>query len=766
MNKFFLLFFLLGLTQSSILQAADIKGVLENQGEAIAFAQVFLNNGEHHTLSDVQGHFTFENIENGTYTLTIQALSYQPYSQEIIVDGDVNLSINLVEDVMLIDDVVVTGTKTFKRKTNSPVIVNVLTNQNMENVQACNISEGLKFQPGLRVETDCQTCNYTQLRMNGLAGGYSQILINGRPIFSPLTGLYGLEQLPVNMVDKIEVVRGGGSSLYGSSAVGGTVNILTKIPTKNYYDVGYNYQLINNQASDHQLHANASVLSKNKKSGLSVFVNSRNRQAYDHNGDNFSELPSLKNRSAGVNFFSRPTDNQKIEISVSHLDEYRYGGELGFPKAHEASQSEERQHYVWMGSGDYQINFNEDKSSFITYLAIQNTKRSHYTGVHPDDADVLAEFLNNPPYGKSDVSTYNIGFQLNHKLDKFILGDNVLTWGGEYVYDKVYDEIPVYNYLIDQTTHNAGTFLQSDWQITNTLSILAGARLDHHNYIENLLISPRASILYKPLKNTQFRLNYAKGFRAPQAFDSDLHIAFAGGGISRVTLDENLKEERSHSWSASMNWDKVSEKYIFGYTLEGFYTQLQDGFILESVGEDEFGELFEKRNGQGASVKGMTLELRANYNRKIQLESGITVQRSLNEEEVVYIEGIQGIRDFIRTPNEYGYATLSVLPTSAWSINMNYVYTGSMIVPHFAGAPGVTSDEMYKSKAFSELSLKAAYKFDLEKLNSKMELFGGVKNIFNSYQNNFDIGKNRDSNFVFGPSQARTIYLGLKMSLL
>ena len=104
-----------------------------------------------------------------------------------------------------------TGTKTFKRQTKSAVIVNVIDSKTLDNVQACNLSEGLRFQSGLRVETDCQTCNYTQLRMNGLAGGYSQILINGRPIFSPLTGLYGLEQIPVNMIDNIEIIRGGGS---------------------------------------------------------------------------------------------------------------------------------------------------------------------------------------------------------------------------------------------------------------------------------------------------------------------------------------------------------------------------------------------------------------------------------------------------------------------------------------------------------------------------------------------------------------------------
>ena len=143
-------------------------------------------------------------------------------------------------------------------------MVNVLNQRTLNSVQACNISDGLKFQPGLRVETDCQTCNYTQLRMNGLGGSYSQILINGRPIFSPLLGLYGLEQIPTNMLERIEVVRGGGSALYGSAAVGGTVNIITKIPTKNGFDFGYTSQLINNKTTDHNVLGNATILNSSK----------------------------------------------------------------------------------------------------------------------------------------------------------------------------------------------------------------------------------------------------------------------------------------------------------------------------------------------------------------------------------------------------------------------------------------------------------------------------------------------------------------------
>ncbi|MBT7242638.1 MAG: TonB-dependent receptor plug domain-containing protein, partial [Flavobacteriaceae bacterium] len=327
-------------------QTGTINGTLNVDDNKQEFATISISTDPIKVFStNSKGYFYIDTIPYGTYTVTAEFAGYTKVTKTVILDENnqkLELNFNLNENLNLLDEIVLTGSKTYKRQTNSAVIVGVINSETLNNIQACNLSEGLKFQPGLRVETDCQTCNYTQLRMNGLAGGYSQILINGRPIFSPLTGLYGLEQLPTNMIERIEVVRGGGSSLYGSSAIGGTVNIITKVPKKNSYELNSFYQNINGKADDIVFSGNASLVSENKNSGVAFFFNHRDRDWYDENDDNYSELPKLENTSFGTNLFFLPKDNQKLEISISNLNEYRYGGEMVEKPAYLTQQSEER----------------------------------------------------------------------------------------------------------------------------------------------------------------------------------------------------------------------------------------------------------------------------------------------------------------------------------------------------------------------------------------------------------------------------------------
>lgn len=754
------------LNSTAMAQGGTVSGIVKSADLELTAASVFIHHTAFATNTGLGGEYNIQNLPAGTYKISASAIGFITAEKTFVLKSGQNLILDflLVSNISGLEQVVVTGTRTPKRKTNSPVIVNLINSKTLDQVIANTLSEGLKFQPGLRVETDCQTCNYTQLRMNGLQGGYSQILVNSRPIFSPLTGLYGLEQIPTNMIDRIEVVRGGVSALYGSSAIGGTVNVITKSPIVNSYSLTNTFQGIKGQTTDNVISGNVSVVNDSRNAGISFFVNNRNRGHYDANGDNFSELPQLKDNSFGTNIFFKPTDNQKLEISLSSIYEYRFGGENLKKPAFLTQQSEERTHHVLMGGMDYSISFNKNKNSLSIYYGGQNTQRNHYTGIIPDDLAAQALFFSNPPYGKSNVTTHQGGIQFNNAFNEFLGGKAVLTTGTEYVYDAVFDEIGAYNYLINQTTKNVGAFVQNDWDITKNLNFLTGFRLDKHNLVDHIIFSPRLSLMYKLREETQFRLGWGTGFRAPQAFDADLHIAFAGGGVSRISLADNLKEERSNSFTGSVNYDKATEHFIAGFTLEGFYTRLNDTFFQFPLGSDALGERFEKRNGPGATVKGITLETRANFDYVVEVDAGFTSQLSEFNEPIANIEGLAKKREFIKTPNNYGYATLTYNPSRNWTISTNIVYTGSMLLAHFAGnGTGQNVDEYHRTKPFTDVGFRIGYTFGLDKVKSGIELFTGMKNLFDSYQNDFDTGKNRDSNYVYGPSLPRSVIFGLRL---
>jgi outer membrane receptor for ferrienterochelin and colicins len=204
-------------------------------------------------------------------------------------------TLQLKEDILGLEQVVVSATREHLDRCEAPVVVGVIDQRLFRLVQATNISEGLSFQPGLRLENNCQNCGFTQVRMNGLGGAYSQILIDGRPVFSALNGVYGLEQIPVNMLERIEVIRGGGSALYGGNAIAGTINIITKEPTENSFEVASNSALIGGSTLDNTLTFNANMVNEARDKGLSVFGLARDRDWYDANGDGFSEIVKLRN---------------------------------------------------------------------------------------------------------------------------------------------------------------------------------------------------------------------------------------------------------------------------------------------------------------------------------------------------------------------------------------------------------------------------------------------------------------------------------------
>jgi outer membrane receptor for ferrienterochelin and colicins len=737
-------------------QNGILTGKITSGNQPVPFALCAIEAQNLMAVADESGYFQLEKLPEGQHELSITCLGFLPKSQPFFLEknSQAQIEITLEEAPFNLNAVVVSGTRTDRRRLDNPVAVNVLTSASFRVTQSNTLSEGLCFQPGLRMETDCQTCNYSQLRMNGLGGSYSQVLIDNRPVFTPLMSLYSLEQIPASQIERVEVVKGGGSVLYGSNAIAGTVNVITKMPTKNEWSLSSNSALVGGEATDHFFNGNATILNEEKTVGLSLFTSHRSRTPFDANGDGFSEMPQLRNNSFGFKAHMKPSDQHKLVLNGWSISEFRRGGNAFDLPADQADQSEERNQQVWIGGADYHFTPKNSKSSWNAYLAGQHTTRRHYTGVDHSDG-----------WGNTSSTTWTGGLQFNRKMTWWSR-QNSLTAGLEHQHDDTFDEIPAYNYLIDQVTDLTGLFLQSDWELLPRLTLLSGLRFNKHNFLDKIVTTPRLSALLKPAENLQIRASWARGFKAPQAFETDMHIAFAGGGVSVIQVSPDLREETSQSFSASLDFNRARAKYIFGFTLDGFYTRLFDAFVLEENGEDAGGNLvLLRKNGGNSTVQGLTLEGRFNYNQKLQLETGYTLQTARFDAPIAWSAELPGTRDYLRTPNQYGFFTLTILPEGKLNGSLSGVYTGKMKVPHFGGAPGVERDELVTSPVFWELNSKLSYRLHLHRLETDVEFSAGVQNIFNAYQSDFDLGKYRDSNYIYGPGRPRVVFVGCTVKL-
>lgn len=616
------------------------------------------------------------------------------------------------------------------------------------------IADGLNFQPGLRVENNCNNCGFTQVRINGLEGPYSQILIDSRPIFSALSGVYGLEQIPVNMIERVEVVRGGGSALYGSNAIAGTINIITKEALNNSFTAGYNYERIGGTASDNAINLNSSMVSDDNKTGIYLYGSYRNRLPYDHNNDGFSEVTKLLNHTMGMRSYYRLSSQSKLTLEYHNIHEFRRGGNDFHLQPHQTDITEQVEHETNGGGIAYNWYSPDAKQKLNVYTSLQQVLRQSYYGAgqNPD------------AYGNTDNLTSVTGAQYVYNFQNLLFMPSELTVGSEYQYDDLHDRMPGYGRDIKQTTRVAGFFLQNEWK-NKDMNILLGGRLDKHNLLDKAVFSPRVTLKYNFTPDLNWRGSYAAGFRAPQAFEEDLHLDAAGGVMKLIEIADDLRPEYSHSLSTSLDYYFKLGNTEVNLLAEGFYTRINDIFILTETGLSPNGHIIvERQNGSGGQVSGINFEGKIAPSTRLQLQFGYTLQQSLYNEPEQWSDDINVApeRRMLRTPNNYGYFSLSANLTRKLLINATGTYTGSMLAPHFAGY--IATDRLETTPEFMDVNLKATY--DLKLNGISLQLSGGVKNIFNSYQKDLDVGPLRDAGYVYGPSIPRTVFISLKFSNL
>lgn len=728
--------------------------IVKGTEESIPFATVMILGTNRGAVSNEEGQFEFRKLAAGKYTLRVQVMGYKTQEKTITVSAEATSVVHfqMEEESFMTDEVVVSANRNEVSRKAAPVVVNVMSAKLFETVNSTDLAKSLNFQSGLRVENNCQNCGFPQVRINGLEGPYSQILINSRPIISALSGVYGLEQIPVNMIERVEVVRGGGSALFGANAVGGTINIITKDPINNSFQVASTMSNMNGKSWEQYMGGNVSLVAKDNSYGIALYETYRNRNPYDADGDGFSELGKLNMNTFGMRAYYRPNYFSRINVEYHTTNEFRRGGNKFNLQPHESDITEQTKHIINSGGLSYDRYWGE-KHKMSVYGSIQHTDRNSYYGAQQD--------MN--AYGKTNDLTWVVGGMYVGNMDRCLFAPATFTGGVEYQNNSLHDVMTGYHRDMQQDVRIAGGFVQNEWRL-NRWTMLVGARLDKHNLIDHPIFSPRVNFLYKPSDNLQARLTYSTGFRAPQAYDEDLHVTAVGGEGVQIRLAEGLREERSNSFSGSVDWSFPMGHWQSNILLEGFYTDLHHVFVLEDIGLDENGDkIKERRNGSGAKVYGVNLDAKIAHGREAQLQLGFTVQRSrYNRAEIWTSEGEeeQTTKRMPRTPDYYGYFTFTSAPLKSFDFSLSGTYTGKMIVPHMAGY--IEKSRMEHTPQFVDLNLKLNYTFVL-KDHIKMQVNGGVQNIFNSFQKDLDKGEFRDAGYFYGPTQPRTYFVGIKI---
>ena len=725
--------------------------------EHIAYATIAVRGATLGAATNEGGHYMLIDVPSDTeLTIVASSVGYDPVEKvvKLVAGKTLELNFELRESSVEMEQVVVSANRQESNRKEAPTIVGIVASELFDRTSSANIAEALNFQPGMRVEYSCSNCGFPQLRINGLEGQYTQILLDSRPIFSSLAGVYGLEQLPAGMIERVEVVRGGGSALFGSNAIAGVVNIITKEPQRNLLSLSNTTGVMEGGLTDISTSLNAAYVSDDYRAGAYVFGMIRDRDAYDRNGDGFSEIPTINSETIGFRTYYKTSAYSKLTAEYHHIREYRRGGDKLDIPPHEAEIAEKTRHGINGGGLRFDLFSKDYRHKLNIYTSFQGIRRSSYYGAGKDPN----------AYGHTIDNTLVAGAQYAYSFRKLLFLPSQLTAGVELNNTNLIDHMTGYDRHIKQLSQTIGGYVQNEWQ-SEEVNFVIGARLDKNNMIEGVIVSPRANVRYTPVKNLILRAGYTSGYRAPQAYDEDLHVMAVGGEASLIVLDPDLRPEYSHSVTASADMYATAGKVQLNLLIEGFYTSLNDVFTLVEKPADAAGnQVLMRTNADRAEVRGVNIEAKAALDANNSLSAGYTFQRSTYRTPVAWSENeaIPAEKSMLRSPDHYGYVSLNTRPVRNFDISLYGTFTGPMLVPHYM--PDSADDVLKRTPSFFDLAVKLSYDIRLTR-SITLQLNCGVKNAFDAFQNDVDFGALKDSGYIYGPAAPRTFFVGAKFTL-
>ncbi|WP_338732154.1 TonB-dependent receptor [Mangrovimonas cancribranchiae] len=731
-------------------QSFTIHGKVTSQGKPLSYVNVYVKGTTKGAVTNDNGRFKISNISPGEYTIIASFTGFKTETKHIVITSQ-NLNINFnLKITESLDEVVVTGTLKPVNRLESPVPVEVYSPTFLKKNPTPNIFEALQNVNGVRPQLNCNVCNTGDIHINGLEGPYTLVLIDGMPIVSGLSTVYGLSGIPNSLIEQVEVVKGPASSLYGSEAVGGLINIITKRPEhaskfsadgfvtgwgEANLDLGYKAQI-------------------GKKTTMLLGTNYYNySNPIDNNNDNFTDVTLQDRVSIFQKWDFKRRENRKFSLAGRYFYEDRWGGEMQWNTNYRG------------GNEVYGESIYTSRFEFIGnyQLPLKETINFQFSYSDHDQNSVYGDM----PY----LAQQRIGF-------------GQLVWDKPLKnHDLLVGAAARYNYYNDNTTATPkadevtipSLFVQDEISLTTKQKLLLGARYDYDKR-HGSIFTPRIAYRYKPTKDDIFRVNAGTGFRVVNLFTEE-HAALTGA--RDVVIEETLKPEKSYN--ININYLKklyTKSGMMFTFDASVWYTHFTNA-ILPDYDTDPNKIIYNNLDGYATS-KGASLNIDAVFGSGIKALLGVTYQDVSQTENNVTI-------DQILTEKFSGTWALSY---KHYKTNLTLDYTGNIYGPMRLPTLGELDPRSDISPTWSIQNIQLTF----DGLNN-LEFYAGVKNLLNWTPNKgepFIIARAHDPfdeqvqynsdgsvmatpenpyaltfdpSYVYAPNQGRRLFFGIRFNL-
>lgn len=679
-----------------VAQSSTLIGTVSGENGPLPSANAQLSGAPKGAVTDSLGNFSIKNIIASNYTLKISCIGYYAITKKIILkEGQsLSISIELLKKEAEMDEVVVTGTLKEVRRIESPVPVEVYSPSFFRKNPTPNIFEALQNVNGVRPQLNCNVCNTGDIHINGLEGPYTMVLIDGMPIVSSLATVYGLSGIPNSLVERIEIVKGPASSLYGSEAVGGLINIITKKPG-NAPIIAVDLMA----TSWKEINADLGFkLNATKKIAILTGINYfKYGNIIDNNEDQFTDV-TLQDRISVFqkwNFIRRK--NRQANIAGRYFNEYRWGGDTRYTKAFRGGDSlygESIYTRRWELMGNYQL---------------------------PTKEKLMFSFSFNQHNQDSRYGTTNY-------IAKQQISFAQLTWDKSFLKHDLLAGIAVrYTFYDDNTTATAttdtlnrqnkadkiwlpGIFIQDEINLAVQHKLLLGFRYDH-NPVHGNIYTPRFAYKWSINDNNMLRLNAGSGFRVVNLFTED-HAALTGARY--VEIKNELRPEKSYNINLNYLKKMHSRNAIFGIEMTGWFTYFNNRIIAD-YDTDPNKIIYDNLNGFAESM-GLSTNFDIAFTNGLKILAGATFMN------VATVEGGERAPQIL-TEKFSGTWAISY---KIKSFHLAIDYTGNLYGPMRLPLLG----DLDPRKAYSNTWSIQNIQFTYSKWK-QLEIYGGIKNLLN-----------------------------------